>query len=145
MTEIRPVAFGTPEYEATVELRREVLRRPLGLDFSPEQLAREADDVHFALLHGDEALACLVLTPQDGDILKMRQVAVREDLQGQGLGKQIVETSEVWALRQGFRSITLHAREAAVPFYLAQGYRVEGEPFVEVGIPHRAMVKELSP
>ena len=143
MTEIRPVPFGSPEYDATVELRRAVLRRPLGLDFTQEQLAAEHGDVHFALLHADEALACLVFTPKDGKTLKMRQVAVREDLQGQGVGRQLVETSEVWARRNGYERIVLHARDTAVPFYLAQGYELEGEPFDEVGIPHRAMFKNL--
>jgi predicted GNAT family N-acyltransferase len=38
----------------------------------------------------------------------------------------------------------LHAREAAVPFYLKLGYALAGEPFEEVGIPHRAMEKTLN-
>jgi predicted GNAT family N-acyltransferase len=144
MTEIRPVPYGSQEYDATVELRRAVLRRPLGLDFTEEQLAAEKDDVHFAFLHADEALACLVFTPKGDGVLKMRQVAVREDLQGQGLGRQLVETSEAWARANGYKRIVLHARDTAVPFYLAQGYAIEGEPFEEVGIPHRAMFKTIS-
>ena len=39
--------------------------------------------------------------------------------------------------------MTLHAREAAVPFYERLGYLSEGEPFDEVGLPHRAMRKRL--
>jgi len=39
--------------------------------------------------------------------------------------------------------MVLHAREAAIPFYLRLGYELEGEPFTEVGIPHRRMVKLL--
>lgn len=143
MTEIRPVPYGSPEYDATVELRRAVLRRPLGLDFTEEQLAEEKDDIHFAFLHADEALACLVFTPKGDGLLKMRQVAVREDIQGQGLGRQLVETSEAWARSHGYKRIVLHARDTAVPFYLAQGYEIEGEPFEEVGIPHRAMAKDI--
>jgi predicted GNAT family N-acyltransferase len=37
----------------------------------------------------------------------------------------------------------LHARATAVPFYLRLGYTVVGEPFEEVGIPHRGMEKAL--
>ena len=40
---------------------------------------------------------------------------------------------------QGGSEIALHARESAVPFYLALGYGLVGEPFEEVGIPHRKM------
>lgn len=141
MTEIRPVPFGSLDYDATVELRREVLRRPLGLDFTDEELAAEEDSVHLAFLNGEDVLACLVLKPLDPKTLKMRQVAVRDGMQGKGLGRQLVETSEAWGRTNGYSRMTLHARDTAVPFYLALGYAVEGEPFEEVGIPHRAMSK----
>lgn len=144
MTEIREVAFGSPEHASTIELRREVLRRPLGLDFSAEQLAGEEDQIHLALLHGDEALACLILVAHRDGEAKMRQVAVRPDLQGQGIGRQLVEASEAFAIRRGLTRMVLHARETAVPFYERLGYAVEGEPFEEVGIPHRRMSKRLS-
>jgi predicted GNAT family N-acyltransferase len=140
---IRPVEFGSPEYAATIELRREVLRRPLGLDFEPSQLATEGGDTHLAMLEGEEVWACLVLTHKDPLTLRMRQVAVRSDLQGRGLGRKLVEASEIWARENGFHVIVLNARDTAVPFYLAQGYALEGEPFEEVGIPHRAMRKTV--
>src|SRR5690606_36025981 len=41
MSTIREVPYGSPLYYAVTELRRELLRRPLGLDFTPEELARE--------------------------------------------------------------------------------------------------------
>jgi predicted GNAT family N-acyltransferase len=55
----------------------------------------------------------------------------------------MVEWSEKRAGELGAAKMILHARESAIPFYLRLGYRVEGEPFVEVGIPHRAMVRDL--
>lgn len=141
---IRPVEFGSPEYAATVELRREILRRPLGLDFTPEQLGAEGSDTHLAMFSDEgEVWACLILTPKDTVTLKMRQVAVLASLQGRGLGRKLVEASEVWARENGFRVIVLNARDTAVAFYEAQGYVVEDEPFEEVGIPHRAMRKTL--
>ena len=139
---VRPVPFASPEYDHTVRLRRDVLRRPLGLDFTLEELAREEDDVHLALFDGESLLACLILSPQ-GEALKMRQVAVREDRQGSGLGRFLVEAAERWAVENGFTTMTLHARETAVPFYTHLGYTVEGRPFAEVGLPHRAMAKGL--
>lgn len=140
---IRVVAHGSPEYDQTVELRRTVLRRPLGLDFTPEGLASEMDDLHLALFEDDSVVACLVLVALEDGRLKMRQVAVREDRQGTGLGRQLVRAAETQATGQGFLTMTLHARETAVPFYLSLGYAVEGEPFEEVGLPHRAMSKSL--
>lgn len=139
---VRVVDHGSEDYEACVELRREILRRPLGLDFSLEQLQGEDTDTHVAAFDGEELVGCLVLTPQEQD-LKMRQVAVAVNRQGTGVGRNLVKASEEIAAEQGFARITLHARDTAIPFYERLGYQVEGEPFVEVGIPHRAMSKSI--
>lgn len=143
MTRIGPVEHGSKEYDKTVELRREVLRRPLGLDFTPEQLAAERDDLHLAHFQDGEVLGCLILTRVDDATLRMRQVAIHPDHQRRGLGLNLVEAAEVASSEQGFRRMILHARKTAVPFYVRLGYRVEGEPFEEVGLPHRAMSKSL--
>jgi predicted GNAT family N-acyltransferase len=37
----------------------------------------------------------------------------------------------------------MHAREVAVGFYRKCGYAVQGEPFLEVTIPHFHMEKKL--
>ena len=73
----------------------------------------------------------------------MRQVAVRADAQGKGVGRALVEASEREAIERGYARIVLHARENAVPFYECLGYATEGEPFIEIGLPHRAMAKTL--
>ena len=135
--------FGSPEQLASIELRKRVLRWPLGLDFTPEQLAAEMNEFHLLALDGDQLIACLVLTPQSKDTIKMRQVAVEPDWQGKGVGKKLVEFSERIAREKGFSKMVLNARDTAVPFYLKLDYEIEGEPFEEVTIPHRRMVKEL--
>jgi predicted GNAT family N-acyltransferase len=141
---IFPITFGTPEYDEAVALRYEVLRKPLGLDFLPEQLAEEWSDIHLAGFHSDGRLiAILLLTPLDSETVKMRQVAVSPELQGKGLGARLVEASESLALRYNFQTMSLHARETAVPFYLRLGYQIIGERFEEVTIPHFKMVKKL--
>jgi predicted GNAT family N-acyltransferase len=73
----------------------------------------------------------------------MRQVAVDFEYQNLGVGKKMVQFAEAFALQKGFESMVLHARETAVPFYLSAGYTILGEPFTEVGIPHKKMIKTL--
>lgn len=144
MIQIFEIDFGTPEYDEALRLRYEVLRRPLGLDYTPEQLAAEYSDHHLVACGEDGAIVgYLNLTPLDDENVKMRQVAVAPDRQGQGIGKALVEASEALAQRLGFRRIVLHARETAVPFYLCAGYTVTGDRFEEVTIPHFKMEKEL--
>lgn len=138
------IEFGTPEYDQAVALRYEVLRKPLGLNYSPEQLAEEYDQIHLTAYDpGQKLLAYLNLTRKDEATFKMRQVAVAPEAQGKGVGASLVAESERLVARLGARQMTLHARETAVAFYLKQGYRIEGESFEEVGIPHRLMCKDL--
>ncbi|RYG42274.1 GNAT family N-acetyltransferase [bacterium] len=135
---VREVAHGTPQYDALVELRRRVLRLPLGLDFMGEELAGESDQRHFGLYDGtDRPMAVCAVAPK-GSVWKVRQVAVEPEAQGKGYGAFLMRALEAHA-----EEFVLHARESVVPFYLRLGYKVEGDPFEEVGIPHRAMSKEL--
>lgn len=139
------IDFGTPEYDETVRLRDQVLRKPLGLEFTAEQLAEEYDSRHLTAADADgNLLACLVLVPLEDGEIKMRQVAVRPDVQGRGVGTALVKYSEQSAFDEGYRKMVLHARETAVPFYRKLGYSIEGGRFTEVGIPHVKMQKKLS-
>ena len=137
------VTYGSSRYDETLELRREVLRLPLGLDFTPEQIQEERADFHLAIVSPAAVVACLVLTPLSELEIKMRQVAVLPPMQRGGIGTALIKFSEDFAREKGFRRMVLNARDTAVPFYLAQGYDIEGEPFVEVSIPHRHMSKQL--
>ena len=138
------IEFATPEYDDAVRLRYEVLRKPLGLEYTPEQLAAEYNNHHLvAYANNGELLGYLNLTPSDGGTIKMRQVAVAPHAQGVGVGRKLVEASEVLARRLGYQTMVLHARETAVAFYRKLDYKVVGERFEEVTIPHFFMEKIL--
>lgn len=131
---------------AFLQVRREVLRWPLGLEYTDADLASETGDVCLIATEAHSSpfpLGGLLLRPH-GPELKMRQVAVRADLQGRGVGRSLVEASEDYARTHNYQRIVLHARTSAVPFYLAVGYETEGDEFEEVGIPHLFMFKNLT-
>ena len=141
---VQLASHGSLEFDRSVQLRREVLRWPLGLDFSPEELASEKKEIVLVAYKGDDLVGTLnlaVLRSPDG--LKMRQVAVRPDEQGKGVGRALVEMAEQIAIEAGSGFIKLHARDSALEFYTRLGYATEGEPFEEVGIPHRLMFKNF--
>jgi ribosomal protein S18 acetylase RimI-like enzyme len=140
---LRWFAHGCADYDAAVELRREVLRRPLGLDFTAEQLAAEASQLHLGAWSGGVLLGCLTLIVEDG-AARMRQVAVAPRARDQGIGRLLVAECESEALRRGAASMTLHARQTAVGFYERLGYASRGGSFVEVGVEHRLMAKTLT-
>jgi N-acetylglutamate synthase-like GNAT family acetyltransferase len=138
------IEFGTPLYDSSVQLRDLILRKPLNLEFTAEQLAAEYDSFHFAYMDEQfEMLGCLVMKPVDKDTVKMRQVAVLDEYQNKGIGTSLVFYVEKWARERGFTRIILHARDAAIPFYDRLNYSKKGKPFTEVGIQHIYMEKEL--
>ena len=138
------VAHGSGDYRACVELRNAVLRRPLGMSLSPDQLAGEAGDLHLAYRLGEAVVACAVLSPLDGARVRLRQMAVAPAHRNQGIGTRLLAFAESTARGRGFRECLLHAREGAVGFYARQGYRAVGPPFVEVTLAHRLMRKPLA-
>jgi len=140
--EIKQIAFGDEDYKKEIELRYKVLRQPLGLNYTQEQLDAEKDEFHFASFDGEKLVGCLLMKAIDTKEIKMRQVAVDELYQGKGVDKALVLFSEKFASENGFSLITLHARKTAIPFYEKLGYQVVGEEFLEVAQPHFKMKKE---
>lgn len=141
--DIQIVEYNSTLQKKSVELRYKVLREPLGLVYTAEQLAEEKDEIHLVAIQNDEVLGVVVLKKMDNTTLKMRQVAVDSDLQRTGIGKIMVVFSEQYALENGYTTIVLHARDTAKDFYLKLDYYIVGDRFVEVGIPHYEMKKEL--
>ncbi len=141
--ELKFVQHNSPDYKKAVNCRHEVLREPLNLAFSQEELAAESDQKHLVAIDGDAVLGCASLAPMDDGQLKMRQVAVQPQLQGWGIGSSLVKYAEDWARHSGFRKMILHARDRSMPFYEKLGYKAVGEGFTEIGIPHHKMVKDL--
>ncbi len=129
-----------------LELRQAVLREPLGLKYSPADLAAETDQRHFVVVDrsgSGDVVGCALLVETTRPVAKVRQVAVAASMQGRGLGKVLMTGVESAAAASGFAEIQLHARETAIPFYQRIGYVVTSETFVEVGLPHVAMRKVL--
>ena len=141
--DIQVVEYDSCRQKKSVELRYQVLREPLGLVYSPEQLAEEKDEIHIAALSGEEVVGVLLLKIAGAKVLKMRQVAVAAHLQQSGIGMLLVYFAEQYAVNNGFQLIELHARDTAMDFYLKQNYKTEGAVFLEVGIPHYKMKKVL--
>jgi len=124
-------------------LRTEVLRKPLGLEFTVAELNKDKEDIHFGLFEGDKIIACLTLTKADNRRMKMRQVAVDFAAQGKGLGSKLSKAAEEFAKEKGYRIMFCNARKVAVPFYEKLGYKIVSDEFTEVNIPHYTMEKQL--
>lgn len=126
-----------------VDLRYNMLRKPLGLTFTPEELAAEKDDILICCFEEEKMEACCMLTQTDPKTVRLRQMAVTSGLQGKGIGRVLMTFAENIARDRGYRRLTMHARKSAVGFYEKNGYSVCSKEFEEVTIPHFVMEKEL--
>jgi GNAT superfamily N-acetyltransferase len=140
---LKIIDHGTPEYRQMVKLREEILRKPLGLAFSPAELEKEKDNLLMAAFEDDQILGCCMLIEEDPQTVRLRQMAVLDDLQGKGIGKALMTFAENLARDRGYRSITMHARKNSVGFYEKMGYKRKGTEFEEITIPHYVMEKQL--
>lgn len=137
------IEWCSPEYQTALELRHEVLRAPLGLRLTAEELDGEHGQLHFGVVEGDDFIATLVARPRSPTLIQLRQMAVRPDRQGQGAGKFLIDYCEADLRARGFVEITLNARLTAVPFYKQLGYETVGEVFEQITLEHQKMVKQM--
>ena len=140
---VKIIDHGSDEYKQMVDLRYNMLRKPLGLSFSEDELAREKDDILICCFDDDKLEGCCLLTEAGRKSFRLRQMAVISGLQGKGIGKVLIQFAENISRDRGYNKIMMHARKTAVGFYEKFGYRKSGDEFDELGIPHYYMEKVL--
>lgn len=134
---------GTSGLALTMELRRRVFVVEQGV---PEQLEWDGIDAsatHYVARAADDAVVgCARVVSADGPTTwKVQRVAVRSDLRGRGVGRQVMAAIAADAERSGIASLVLEAQTHAMPFYDRLGYVAEGPEFLDAGIPHIRMTK----
>ncbi|MBL7709785.1 MAG: GNAT family N-acetyltransferase [Chitinophagales bacterium] len=140
---LKIIDHGSYEYRQMVKLRDDVLRKPLGLGFTPEELEEEKGNMLIGAFEEDDILACCMLVEENPTTVRLRQMAVLNDLQGKGIGRALMTFAENIARDRGYKILSMHARKNATGFYEKMGYRVVGNEFTEVTIPHYLMEKRL--
>jgi len=140
---LKIIAHGTKEYQLMIKLRDDILRRPLGLAFSDDELAHEKNNLLIGAFEDGNILGCCMLVEENHEMVKLRQMAVLNALQGKGIGRALMQFAENLARDHGYKVITMHARKNAIGFYEKMGYKVKGHEFQEVSIPHFEMEKQL--
>jgi len=140
---LKIIDHGTTEYQQMVRLRNDMLRKPLGLHFETDELEKEKQDVLMGAFEDEKILGCCLLTRVDENTVRLRQMAVPNNLQGKGIGRALMIFAENIARDMGYKTMIMHARKTALGFYKKLGYNAIGEEFVEVTIPHYVMEKTL--
>lgn len=140
---LKIIDHGTNEYNEMVELRYQILRKPLGLFFTLEELENEKYDTLIGCYDDDILEGCCLLTPVENNAVRLRQMAVANGLQGKGIGRALMSFSENIARDMGKSMLLMHARKTAIGFYEKLDYHINSAEFDEVTIPHYVMAKNL--
>jgi len=99
----------------------------------------DARCLHAVAFHEDLAVGTARLLP-DGHIGRM---AVLKEWRGRGIGGQMLAQLVERARARGDREVILSAQVHAVPFYRAHGFVEEGAEYLEAGIRHQSMRRNL--
>jgi predicted GNAT family N-acyltransferase len=124
---------------ALVKLRTKVFVEEQKVPSSLEVDGIDGDCFHVKALADNQCIGTGRLLP-DGYIGRM---CVLEAYRGRGIGTLMLENLIEQAIGAGQQQVILNSQSSAIPFYEKNGFTIESEEFVEAGIPHRRMAREL--
>ncbi|PKG22894.1 GNAT family N-acetyltransferase [Niallia nealsonii] len=101
------------------------------------------DCEHILVFHKENPVGTGRLRAVDG-FAKLERICILEPYRKFGLGKVIIQSLEEIAAEKGLIKTKLHGQIQAEGFYQKLGYKRASSAFMEDGIPHVLMVKELS-
>jgi GNAT superfamily N-acetyltransferase len=134
-------------FDRVLKLNYEILYRPFGV--GPDcDWYHSGPGVHAIALAGRHLLGSARLLGVPGEPSRqLRQVVVEPAVQGQGIGRALVESLERRAADEGTVEVWLNARDTAYAFYVRLGYEFADEEFESplTRVPHRRMIHRLGP
>lgn len=129
--------------DAAFALRHQVFVEGQGVDPALERDELDAIALHVVSIVDEDVVGTGRMLSGDAGSARIGRMAVRADVRGSGVGAAMLRRLERAAIARGYSEIVLHAQAHAAGFYARAGYRPVGERFVEAGIEHIEMRKEL--
>ena len=132
----------TTDLDAVLAIRRVVFIEEQGVSVEDEVDGKDPTAIHLLASDNGQPLGTARLLLSDG-IGKIGRVAVLKEARGCGLGRDLVLFAGEELRRRGARQATLGAQTHALGFYEALGFTAVGPEFLDAGIQHREMVRDL--
>ena len=121
------ITYRTPqnkeEFKEYDLFRWEILRKPLGKDIASLKDKYEKSAFHLVGIKNQKIIACGRLHFNKTYEAQIRYMAVSKDLQGTGIGKQVLKLLEKNAVENNAKKVVLNARDHAIDFYRISGYK----------------------
>ena len=120
-------------------IRESVFVDEQGCPYEEEFDEFDATSHHVLLKLGSRPAGCARWRWIDARTAKLERFAVLPEARGKGLGSVLVRHVRGEAKSSGAERLVLHAQAHLENFYASFGFKTEGAPFVEAGIPHVKM------
>lgn len=131
------------EREDAFLIRQKVFVQEQDVPVDLELDEHDQSAIHFVAYDGEEPIgAGRIRVPEPG-ISKVERVCILSQYRGKHLGNLMMEKMEFYAKEAGLKTVKLNAQSYAIPFYEKLQYKITSPEFLDAGIPHRAMQKEL--
>ena len=134
------------DLEGAINVRMRVFVVEQQIPAEEELDEADATATHAIALSGEQVIGTGRMLVVDGDeegTCRIGRMAVDQQWRHHRVGGKILEFLENEAKNQGLTHCLLHAQEYVKAFYAGHGYRERGEVFMEAGISHVEMVREL--
>lgn len=129
--------------EDAYDVRFAVFVEEQGVDPDIEIDEHEEEATHFVAYADHEPVGAARLREPESGVGKVERLAVLQSHRGEGLGRQLMETVEAEAEREGLEQLILHGQLRVADFYEHLGYEQVSDEFEEAGIPHVEMEKSI--
>ena len=130
-------------YKDALKIRYAVFVNEQGVSEEEEIDSLEDKTEHVVLYVDGKPVATARIYDLGENTFKVQRVAVLKDARGMGYGAVIMTEAEKRIHELGGHKVTLGAQNSAIPFYEKLAFNVEGEEFMDAGIPHHTMSKYL--
>lgn len=143
--EVKQITKGQ-DLEKAFSIRKEVFVREQGVPVEDEFDAFDTLDgqcEHILVYFDEQPVGTGRIRVVDG-LGKLERICILPANRKFGLGKVIVAALEKIADQKGLSQVKLHGQTHAEGFYQKLGYRTSSDVFIEDGIPHIVMIKEIT-
>lgn len=136
--EIRKGAWDDLASDAKL-IRTEVFIQEQNIAENEEWDVEDEKSLHFVMYDQNQAIATARLLENNS----IGRVAVLKNYRGQGIGQQLMQHIIAVAIIEHRNFLKLSAQVHAIGFYENLGFQVQGESYLDCGIPHVDMLLRM--
>ena len=131
------------ELEGAFEVRRRVFVEEQDIPEDIELDEQDKEALHMVVKDGDRVIGTARVLFLPTGLAKLERMAILQPFRRRGIGSRIISFLTEELRNRQVEQLVLHAQYAVVAFYKSCGFEETGPPFLEVGIKHIKMQRQI--